>query len=56
MVDRQNIIAVGLLTQRDLDILGSGFRAAIPLQDAAGFEDLLHAIDAAEQKSLGMLQ
>lgn len=48
MVDRQNIVAVGLLTQEDLDVLGSRFRSAIPVEDVSGFEDLLAAIDAAE--------
>jgi hypothetical protein len=48
MVDRQNIVAVGLLTQEDLDLLGSRFRAAIPVEEVGGFNDLLAAIDAAE--------
>ena len=49
MVDRQNIVAIGLLTQKDLDILGSGFRSAIPLEDSPAFEELLRAIDDAER-------
>ncbi|WP_160299158.1 hypothetical protein [Sphingomonas sp. SRS2] len=53
MVDRQNIIAVGLLTRADLDLLGRGFRAAIPVQDVHGFEALLDAIDDAERHALG---
>ena len=51
MVDRQNIVKVGLLTQADLDLLGSSFRAAIPVQDVRGFEALLSAIDEAEQRA-----
>jgi hypothetical protein len=50
MVDRQNYVAVGLLTQEDLDLLGNGFRAAIPVGEATGFEKLLAAIDAAEER------
>jgi hypothetical protein len=38
-----------LLTQRDLDMLGSGFRRAIPLRGAGDFDELLAAIDAAER-------
>jgi hypothetical protein len=45
------IVAVGLLTQHDLDLLGNGFRRAFMLDDTPCFEELLSAIDAAEQKS-----
>jgi len=51
MVDRQNIVAIGLLTQKDLDILGSGFRTAIPVDQSPAFEDLLRAIDEAEEQA-----
>jgi hypothetical protein len=44
-------VAIGLLTQRDLDMLGSGFRRAIPLNGAGDFDDLLAAIDEAERKA-----
>ena len=47
------IIAVGLLTQHDLDLLGSGFRRAFRIDDTPSFEELLSAIDAAEQKLHG---
>ena len=40
-------VAVGLLTQRDLDVLGSGFRRAFPLTDPADFAPLLKRIDDA---------
>lgn len=46
---QEPIIAVGLLTRHDLDLLGSGFRRAFMVDDAPCFEDLLRAIDAAEQ-------
>lgn len=49
--DRTGVIAIGLLTQRDLDMLGSGFRRAIPLSGAGDFDDLLAAIDEAERRA-----
>jgi hypothetical protein len=42
------IVAIGLLTQRDLDILGQGFDRAFPIDEELVFEDLLQAIDEAE--------
>lgn len=51
MTERPNHVAVALLTQADLDLLGSGFRSAIPVEDATGFDDLLKAIDTAERRS-----
>jgi hypothetical protein len=48
--NRRSIVAVGLLTQRDLDILGSGFRRAIPLTVPGEFDELLSAIDEAERR------
>jgi hypothetical protein len=52
MAERPNYVAVGLLTQADLDLLGSGFRAAIPLDGLSDFEGLLEAIDAAVTRSV----
>lgn len=49
--DRAGVVAIGLLTQRDLDVLGTGFRRAIPLTGPGDFGDLLAAIDEAERKS-----
>lgn len=48
MDDDEPIIAVGLLTQTDLNLLGSGFRRAFRLDDSPCFDDLLAAIDAAD--------
>lgn len=42
------IVAIGLLTQNDLNLLGSGFRRAFRVDDAPMFDDLLEAIDAAD--------
>jgi hypothetical protein len=44
------IVAIGLLTQQDLDMLGGGFRRAFMIDDTPCFEELLSAIDAAERK------
>ena len=44
------IVAVGLLTPRDLDRLGSGFKRCFPVSDDEKFEDLLRAIDEAEAR------
>ena len=41
-------VALGLLTRRDLDVLGSGFRWAYPLDKTERFSDLLRRIDHAD--------
>ena len=46
----KDVIAIGLLTQQDLDVLGSAFRRAIALDDISEFEDLLARIDEAEHR------
>ena len=51
MANPDKIVAVGLLTQRDLEMLGAGFRRAIPLTEVSEFEDLLAAIDEAEHRA-----
>ena len=50
--ERPQIVAIGLLTARDLDVLGQGFRRAIPLTGAGDFDDLLIRIDEAERRML----
>jgi hypothetical protein len=48
---RERIVAVGLLTQQDLNLLGPTFQRAWPVEDApSSFEGLLFAIDEAERK------
>lgn len=44
------IVAVGLLTQRDLDVLGTGFRRLFPIDEAHPFTDLLEALDGVEEQ------
>ncbi len=45
----ERFVAVGLLTRRDLDVLGSGFRRAFPLNNSTDFTSLLVEIDQAER-------
>ncbi len=47
----QRIVAVGLLTQQDLNLLGPTFERVWPVEDApSSFEELLFAIDQAERE------
>ena len=45
----EEFVAVGLLTRRDLDVLGSGFRRAYPLKDTTDFTALLIRIDEVDR-------
>ena len=45
----ERIVAIGLLTERDLRLLGRAFDRAWPVGDASQFENLLREIDEAEQ-------
>lgn len=47
MQDR--IVAVGLLTRRDLDVLGPTFDRIWPVEEAPSFTELLKAIDKADR-------
>jgi hypothetical protein len=49
---KDRIVAVGLLTQRDLDALGQTFNRLWPITETSTFADLLEAIDEAD-KELG---
>ena len=44
------IVAVGLLTQANLDTLGPTFSHAWPVEEAPSFSELLHAIDEADRE------
>lgn len=46
----ERIVAVGLLTRRDLNLLGPTFDRAWPVEEAPGFSDLLRAIDEADRR------
>lgn len=44
------IVAIGLLTDDDLSRLGDTFTRLWPVEDTPGFEDLLAAIDEAQER------
>jgi hypothetical protein len=44
----ERIVAVGLLTQRDLNLLGPTFDRVWPVEEAPSFNELLRAIDEAD--------
>lgn len=46
----ERIVAVGLLTRRDLGLLGPTFDRVWPVEEAPAFNELLRAIDAADRK------
>jgi len=48
---KDRIVAVGLLTERDVNALGPSFQRLWPVEDAPCFADLLEAIDEAERLS-----
>jgi len=45
----ERIVAVGLLTRRDLGLLGPAFDRAWPVEEAPSFNELLRAIDDADR-------
>lgn len=45
----EKFVAVGLLTQRDLELLGSGFCRIYPLADTTDFSALLARIDEVDK-------
>lgn len=44
------IVAVGLLTQREVELLGHGFSRLWPVDETPCFVDLLQAIDDADRE------
>lgn len=46
----ERIVAVGLLTQRDLDVLGKSFTRVWPVDETPCFSELLQAIDEADRE------
>ena len=49
-MDQDGIIAIGLLTRRDLNLLGPAFDRLWPVEDAPTFDELLEAIDEADEQ------
>ena len=47
-MNQDGIVAIGLLTRRDLNLLGPTFDRLWPVEHAPCFEDLLSAIDEAD--------
>ncbi len=46
----ERIVAVGLLTKREVESLGPAFDRIWPVEEAPHFNELLRAIDEADQK------
>lgn len=46
----ERIVAIGLLTQHELNLLGPTFERAWPVEEAPAFGELLRAIDDADRK------
>ena len=46
----ERIVAVGLLTQREVELLGDGFSRLWPVDDTPCFMELIQAIDEADRK------
>ncbi len=49
-MDQDRIIAVGLLTRRDLQLLGPTFDRLWPVEEAPEFAELLRAIGEADER------
>jgi hypothetical protein len=49
MPPHQPIVAVGLLTARDIALLGPTFERIFPVDEVPCFSDLLRAIDEADR-------
>jgi hypothetical protein len=45
---KERIVAVGLLTQREVELLGHGFSRLWPVDQTPCFQELLQAIDEAD--------
>jgi len=46
----ERIVAVGLLTRRELNLLGPTFDRTWPVEEAPAFKELLRAIDEADRR------
>jgi hypothetical protein len=46
----ERIVAVGLLTRHDLELLGPTFNRVWPVENVPSFNELLRAIDDADNK------
>ena len=46
----ERIVAVGLLTQREVELLGHGFSRLWPVDETPCFTELIKAIDEADEQ------
>jgi hypothetical protein len=46
----ERVIAVGLLTERDVQVLGQGFNRLWPVDDTPCFSQIIQAIDEADRQ------
>ena len=49
-MSRERIVAVGLLTQREVELLGHGFSRLWPVDESPCFSELLARIDEADRE------
>jgi hypothetical protein len=49
-MERERIVAVGLLTKREVALLGPTFDRIWPVEEAPAFGELLRAIDEADRE------
>ena len=49
-MDQERIVAIGLLTEQDLDLLGPAFKWAWPVETVPEFDELIRAIDEADSQ------
>lgn len=52
-MDQDRVLAIGLLTRRDLELLGPTFDRLWPVDEASAFPDLIAAIDEADRALAG---
>jgi hypothetical protein len=50
LLAEERIVAVGLLTQRDVEVLGHGFSRLWPVDQTPCFTELVEAIDQADEE------
>ena len=52
-MEQEKFVAIGFLTQANLQMLGPSLRKVIPISQDARFDELLKALDEAETSSSG---
>ena len=48
--EQERVVAIGLLTQTHLDVLGTSLKQVFAITDDHPFEDLLQALDELDRK------